>query len=88
MDRIIAIDWSGAKARGGRGAIALAEVVGGEVARLDASLDRDGAVRAVMSTPADGSTMVALDFAFSLPRWYLRARPAPTDPTLALARFG
>lgn len=74
MDRIIAIDWSGAKARGGRGAIALAEVVGGEVARLDASLDRDAAMRAVMETPEDGSTMVALDFAFSLPRWYLRER--------------
>ncbi len=73
MDRIIAIDWSGARPEA-VGAIALAEVVGGEVARLDASLDRDGSMRAVMSTPADGSTMVALDFAFSLPRWYLRER--------------
>ena len=74
MDRIIAIDWSGAKARLGRGAIALARVEHGRLTELDTTLDRPTAIAALLDEATDASTMVALDFAFSLPRWYLTER--------------
>jgi hypothetical protein len=74
MDRVVAIDWSGAKARGGRGAIALAEVTIDGVVRLDSDLDRGEAIRAVLDLPVGDRSLVAFDFAFSLPKWYLEDR--------------
>jgi hypothetical protein len=74
MDRVIAIDWSGAKARGGRGAIALAEVASSGVVRLETDLDRDGVIRSILEMSDSSPTLVACDFAFSLPKWYLDER--------------
>ena len=72
MHRVIAIDWSGAKARNGRGSIALAEVRAGRLVRLDAGLDRVEAIQSVLDTDRDGPVLVGLDFAFSVPLWYLQ----------------
>ncbi len=74
MDRVIAIDWSGAKARGGRGAIAWAEVTGRGVERLETDLDRDGVIRSILNIRDPSPTLIAFDFAFSLPKWYLDER--------------
>lgn len=74
MQRVIAIDWSGAKARNGRGGIALAEISDGRLLRLDAGLDRTEAVDALLQCDPEGGVLVGMDFAFSLPNWYLRER--------------
>lgn len=74
MDRVIAIDWSGAKARGGRGAIALAEVTAKGLLRLETDLDREGVIRSILEIQDRSPTLIAFDFAFSLPKWYLDER--------------
>lgn len=87
MQRVIAIDWSGAKARNGRGAIALAEVTSRGVVRVETDLDREGAIRSVLAIPDKLTTLVAFDFAFSLPKWYLDERGID-DPSRLWAETG
>ena len=71
--RVIAIDWSG---RGGRDQskyIWLAEVTGGTVKRLECGRSRGQVVRHLTDLAEhDPSLIVGLDFAFSLPEWFLR----------------
>ena len=71
--RVIAIDWSG---RGGPDQskyIWLAEVAGGSVRRLECGRSRIEIVRVLTDlAERDPSLVVGLDFAFSLPEWFLR----------------
>lgn len=70
--RCIAIDWSGA--RNPRGKIWLAEANAGELRRLEALPGRREAIEQLIhARNQDGETIVGLDFAFSLPEWFLRA---------------
>lgn len=71
MDRVIAIDWSGALARDGRGGIALAEVAAGSLTRLDTDLSRTEAVDHLIALDSDDRVLAGMDFAFSFPSWYL-----------------
>ena len=72
--RIIAVDWSGSKTRAER-KIWLAEVdhVDGSVLRLEAKRDREMLTQHLIQESAkDANMIVGLDFAFSLPAWYLQ----------------
>jgi hypothetical protein len=69
--RIIAIDWSGAKT-GETKKICLAEVAGGELLRLkDGRTREEVAGDLIQMAEDDGDMVVGLDFAFSLPRWFV-----------------
>ena len=69
--RIVAVDWSG-RVAGERQAIWLAEVVDGALARLESGRTREEiAAHLVELAGEDAELVVGLDFAFSLPRWYL-----------------
>ena len=72
--RVIAIDWSGA-VQGATKKIWLAEVADGVLARLESGRDRDE-IAAHLEEHADHypNVVIGLDFAFSLPAWYLRAQ--------------
>lgn len=74
MMRIIAVDWSGAKSRGGAKNIALAEARDGELVHLELGIrGRDQIVdRLIELRDESGHLVVGLDFAFSFPGWYLR----------------
>ena len=68
MKRVIAVDWSGAKA-GARSKIWLAEVCAGRLTRLEAGRDRDEVVEHLIEVArADPDMVVGLDFAFAFPR--------------------
>ena len=68
---IVAIDWSGAKAGGGRRDIAIAECLDGELRPLVLGLSRDEVRRWLLNRRSDsGEMIVGLDFAFSLPAWF------------------
>jgi hypothetical protein len=72
--RVIAIDWSGA-ASGARRTIWLAECRDGEVTRLECGRSRDEiADHLIELAELDPDLVVGLDFAFSLPAWFLRER--------------
>ena len=74
MTRAIAVDWSGART-GERRAIWLAEAVGGRLVRLEGSRTREEVVAHLLDEAARDPDLVAgLDFAFSLPDWFLRER--------------
>jgi predicted nuclease with RNAse H fold len=68
--RIIAVDWSGKLVRPEE-QIWLAEVVDGELVRLENGRSREQLVAHVGRT---GPTIVGLDFAFSFPRWWCQLR--------------
>jgi len=72
--RVVAIDWSGA-VQGATRKIWLAEVVDGRLVRLERGRDRN-AVAAHLKEHATlhPEVVIGLDFAFSLPAWYLRRR--------------
>lgn len=75
VSRVIAVDWSGA-ATGSEQKIWLAEVVvpGQEVVRLEAGRNRASiAAHLVSEARRSQRTVVGLDFAFSLPQWFLRS---------------
>lgn len=72
IDRVIAVDWSGAKAKGGRGAIALASITTNGLQVLNDDLSRDEAIQLLLEIPCSERVMAAFDFAFSLPAWYLK----------------
>jgi hypothetical protein len=80
--RVLAVDWSGAK-QGARRTIWLAEVVEGRVSRLECGRDRSQIVDELIAIRRSGDGLVAgLDFAFSLPAWYVRSCPARSAPEL------
>jgi hypothetical protein len=74
VPRILAVDWSGAL-RGERRAIWLAEAADGRLVRLSGDWSREEVVAHVLEEAAhDPELVVGLDFAFSLPEWFLRAQ--------------
>jgi hypothetical protein len=67
----IAVDWSGALS-GEKSRIWLAEARAGTLVRLECGRDRPETVRELVASAArDPRLVVGLDFAFSLPRWFL-----------------
>lgn len=72
--RVIAIDWSGAKT-GSRNKIFLAEAVDGRLLTLEDGRTRDQLVDHLMELAREHPNLiVGLDFAFSLPSWFLTDR--------------
>jgi hypothetical protein len=70
--RVLAIDWSGAVA-GGQQKIWVAEAVPGELRRLECGRHRDAVADFLIAEASqDRRLIVGLDFAFSLPAWFLR----------------
>jgi hypothetical protein len=80
--RTIAVDWSGAVS-GARRKIWLAEAVGGQIMRLESGRDRsaiaDFLIGEASRTP---ELVVGLDFAFSMPGWFLESQGMPDGPAL------
>lgn len=80
--RVIAIDWSGAARHASR-TIWLCSVRDGVVERLENGRDRDAVGEFLLEARArDPRMVVGLDFAFSLPHWYLAQRGIATAPQL------
>ncbi|HZP58365.1 MAG TPA: hypothetical protein VFC53_12555 [Dehalococcoidia bacterium] len=75
MERAIAVDWSGALDRAGS-KIWLAEVSRGELVRLQRQPSREAAVEEVLRLASDGACAIGLDFAFSMPAWFVRQHAA------------
>jgi hypothetical protein len=74
VPRILAVDWSGARVAEHR-AIWIAEAVDGELVRLEGGRSREQLVAHLLEeAERDPELVVGLDFAFSLPEWFLRAR--------------
>jgi hypothetical protein len=74
VTRAIAVDWSGARAGEGR-SLWLAEAVGGQLVRLEGGRSRAEVVAHLLEEATrDPQLVVGLDFAFSLPEWFLRER--------------
>jgi hypothetical protein len=72
--RVIAVDWSGA-VHGAQHKIWLAEVADGRLVRLENGRDRPTLTDHLIElATADPQIVVGLDFAFSLPVWYLEQR--------------
>jgi hypothetical protein len=82
VPRVVAVDWSGAVGAERR-AIWLAEAAGGRLVRLESGRTRAqlGSVL-IEEAEADPDLVVGLDFAFSLPAWFLRSRGIPDARTL------
>jgi hypothetical protein len=73
VPRILAVDWSGARTREER-AIWLAEAVDGRLVRLEGGRGREELVAHLLEeAERDPELVVGLDFAFSLPAWFLQA---------------
>ena len=80
--RIIAIDWSGA-ITGAAKKVWLAEAVGGNIVRLECGRTRNQITEHLISLAADDEQLVVgLDFAFSMPEWFLRQRGFASAPQL------
>jgi diadenosine tetraphosphate (Ap4A) HIT family hydrolase len=80
--RVMAIDWSGAVS-GAESKIWLAEVRDGQVVRLEPGRSRTGiAQHLIREAGNDPELVVGLDFAFSLPGWFLRSRGLADAPAL------
>jgi hypothetical protein len=74
VPRILAVDWSGARTAEHR-AIWLAEARDGRLVRLEGGRGREQLVAHLLEEAERDPDLVAgLDFAFSLPEWFLRAR--------------
>ena len=70
MDRVLAVDWSGAQAKADR-KIWLCEVSGGEVRRIERGRSRQQiAAHLIEEAERDPGFVVGLDFAFSFPIHY------------------
>jgi len=77
--RILMVDWSGRKTRPEQ-AIALAEVQDGRLLRVEKGRDREQVLAELLAMIADGQkTFIGLDFAFSLPAWFLEQRDWTVD---------
>jgi hypothetical protein len=73
--RIMAIDWSGRSGPDQRRALWLAEAVDGEAVRLEGGRTRAEFVELLIAeADRDPNLIVGVDFAFSLPAWYLQER--------------
>ncbi|MDP9363775.1 MAG: hypothetical protein M3Q10_06050 [Chloroflexota bacterium] len=71
---VIAIDWSSA-VQGAKKKIWLAEAIDGRLVRLESGRDRDAvAAHLIAHAGAHPETVIGLDFAFSLPAWFVRER--------------
>jgi guanosine-3',5'-bis(diphosphate) 3'-pyrophosphohydrolase len=80
--RVLAIDWSGAKS-GARRKIWLAEARSGELVRLESGRNRlEMAEHLLDEMERDPRLLVGLDFAFSLPAWFLRDHDLTTAKEL------
>ncbi|HEV7215854.1 MAG TPA: hypothetical protein VGP33_12125, partial [Chloroflexota bacterium] len=80
--RIIAIDWSG-DATAARRKIWLAEVAGGTLMRLENGRDQEQVTRHLITLARqDERLVVGLDFAFSLPAWFLLEQRCASAPEL------
>jgi hypothetical protein len=80
--RLIAIDWSGAK-KGAARSIWLAEARDGRLVRLESGRTREQVGELLLGeAERDPELVVGLDFAFSLPSWFLRARGIADAPAL------
>lgn len=76
--RVIAVDWSGAK-QGASRWIWLAEVRDGHLVRLENGRPRERlADHLIALADEDPDLIVGLDFAFSLPSWFLQERELET----------
>jgi Protein of unknown function (DUF429) len=74
VPRILAVDWSGARVSERR-VIWLAEAVDGRLVRLEGGRSREQVVDHLLEeAERDPELVVGLDFAFSLPEWFLRAQ--------------
>jgi hypothetical protein len=72
---LIAVDWSGRSGAEQRRAIWLAEASGGELVRLEGGRTRAELTELLVAeADRDPNLIVGLDFAFSLPAWYLQDR--------------
>jgi hypothetical protein len=82
--RIIAIDWSGARVqREARKKIYRAKFVDGHVHALSNGLDREETADFLVDLARrQPDLVVALDFAFSLPAWFLEEKGCATAPDL------
>ncbi len=79
---ILAIDWSGAK-QGAKRKIWLAEVAGGRLVRLERGRGREEIVEHLAALRRRGEGLVVgIDFAFSLPAWYVESLGAASAPEL------
>jgi hypothetical protein len=80
--RVVAVDWSGAK-HGAQRSIWLADVVGGELQRLECGRTREELTDHLIELAAeDPELAVGIDFSFSLPTWYLDAQGLGTADEL------
>lgn len=80
--RFIAIDWSGDR-RGGAKKIWLAAAAGERLVRLEHGRDRGQVVAHLLAAAGrDPRLVVGLDFAFSLPTWFLDERGLSSAPEL------
>lgn len=78
---VVAVDWSGAA--GSSKAIALAYARAGRLVSLQVGLTRAAVVRSIIDLADHTSSLVvALDFAFSLPCWWLAQERFPSAPDL------
>jgi hypothetical protein len=83
VNRVIAIDWSGRAGRAQTRAIWLAEAVDGEIARLECERDRREVVDELIGLAGqDPRFVVGLDFAFSVPEWYVHELGLASAPEL------
>src|SRR6185437_10689898 len=80
--RVIAVDWSG-KRTGAEKTIWLAEVGDGELLRLENGRTREAVASELIQLARDPRPLVAgLDFAFSMPAWFLRELGVRSGPEL------
>lgn len=76
MQRVIAIDWSGAKS-GARSRIWLAEVRDGRLTRLEPGRDRGEVIAHVIDDArTDPDVVVGFDFQFAFPSWFTEQQGA------------
>ncbi|HKQ00184.1 MAG TPA: hypothetical protein VJ735_07610 [Actinomycetes bacterium] len=83
--RVLAVDWSGRSGRDQRRFLWLAEAVDGELVRLEGGRTRAELVELLIAeADRDPDLVVGMDFAFSLPAWYLRERRLTPQQVWAL----
>lgn len=86
--RVIAIDWSGRAVHSER-TIWLAEAADGQLVSLENGRDREQlADWLIAEARHDSEIVVGMDFAFSMPRWYMRECGFADAPALWAAMHG
>ena len=82
----MALDWSGRSGPDQRRFLWLAEAVDSELVRLEGGRTRAALVELLIAEAArNPNLIVGVDFAFSLPAWYLQQRQL-TPPAVGAAR--